>query len=114
MEVDFGDSDGELHTLEKKKQRHRWISRCFDKQGEKSGVAIKRTFTWILIGMKGEWTGGGLYAQCVRWKDINLHFTGDFNAIEQLNNLLLRNRYHIFHGNALILIAEEYLKRVVT
>lgn len=51
--------------------------------------------------MKGGAAGGG-YAQVVPMEDINLHFTGDFNAIAQANNLLaalLDN--HIHHGNAL-------------
>ena len=51
--------------------------------------------------MKGGAAGGG-YSQVVPMEDINLHFTGDFNAISLANNLLaalIDN--HIFHGNAL-------------
>ncbi len=51
--------------------------------------------------MKGGAAGGG-YAQVVPMEDINLHFTGDFNAIQLANNLLaalLDN--HIHHGNEL-------------
>ena len=51
--------------------------------------------------MKGGAAGGG-HAQVVPMEDINLHFTGDFNAIALANNLLaalLDN--HIHHGNAL-------------
>jgi formate--tetrahydrofolate ligase len=51
--------------------------------------------------MKGGAAGGG-YAQVVPMEDINLHFTGDFNAIALANNLLaaaLDN--HIHHGNEL-------------
>ena len=51
--------------------------------------------------MKGGAAGGG-YAQVVPMEDINLHFTGDFNAIALANNLLaalLDN--HINHGNEL-------------
>ena len=51
--------------------------------------------------MKGGAAGGG-YAQVVPMEDINLHFTGDFHAIELAHNLLaamLDN--HIHHGNAL-------------
>ena len=51
--------------------------------------------------MKGGAAGGG-YAQVVPMEDINLHFTGDFNAISLANNLLaaiIDN--HIFHGNTL-------------
>jgi formate--tetrahydrofolate ligase len=51
--------------------------------------------------MKGGAAGGG-YAQIVPMEDINLHFTGDFNAIALAHNLLsalIDN--HIHHGNAL-------------
>src|ERR1700675_3181994 len=51
--------------------------------------------------MKGGAAGGGS-AQVVPMEDINLHFTGDFNAIALANNLLaamLDN--HIHHGNDL-------------
>jgi formate--tetrahydrofolate ligase len=51
--------------------------------------------------MKGGAAGGG-YAQVVPMEDINLHFTGDFGAIQLANNLLaalLDN--HIHHGNEL-------------
>jgi formate--tetrahydrofolate ligase len=40
-----------------------------------------------VFGMKGGAAGGG-YAQVVPMEDINLHFTGDFSAIEKANNLL--------------------------
>ena len=51
--------------------------------------------------MKGGAAGGG-YAQVVPMEDINLHFTGDFDAIALANNLLaalIDN--HIHHGNEL-------------
>ena len=51
--------------------------------------------------MKGGAAGGGM-AQVIPMEDINLHFTGDFNAIQLANNLLaamLDN--HIHHGNTL-------------
>ena len=51
--------------------------------------------------MKGGAAGGG-YAQVVPMEDINLHFTGDFHAIELAHNLLaamLDN--HLHHGNEL-------------
>jgi len=40
-----------------------------------------------VFGVKGGAAGGG-YAQVVPMEDINLHFTGDFNAIALANNLL--------------------------
>src|SRR6202049_3665566 len=51
--------------------------------------------------MKGGAAGGG-YAQVVPMEDINLHFTGDFNAIQLANNLLAAMiDNHINHGNEL-------------
>src|SRR5438046_4158896 len=51
--------------------------------------------------MKGGAAGGG-YAQVVPMEDINLHFTGDFGAIQLANNLLAAVRdNHIHHGNEL-------------
>lgn len=53
------------------------------------------------MGMKGGATGGG-YAQVVPMDDINLHFTGDFDALTEAHNTLaalIDN--HIQHGNQL-------------
>jgi len=64
--------------------------------------------------MKGGAAGGG-YAQVVPMEDINLHFTGDFNAIALANNLLaalIDN--HIHHGNELAIdIRRVTWKRVI-
>ena len=40
-----------------------------------------------VFGIKGGAAGGG-WSQVIPMVDINLHFTGDFNAIEKANNLL--------------------------
>ena len=40
-----------------------------------------------VFGIKGGAAGGG-YAQVIPMEDINLHFTGDFSAVEKANNLL--------------------------
>ena len=40
-----------------------------------------------VFGIKGGAAGGG-YSQVIPMEDINLHFTGDFNATEKANNLL--------------------------
>jgi formate--tetrahydrofolate ligase len=40
-----------------------------------------------VFGIKGGATGGG-YAQVVPMEDINLHFNGDFSAVEKAHNLL--------------------------
>jgi formate--tetrahydrofolate ligase len=64
--------------------------------------------------MKGGAAGGG-YAQVVPMEDINLHFTGDFNAIALANNLLAAMiDNHIHHGNELgIDVRRIAWKRVV-
>jgi formate--tetrahydrofolate ligase len=69
--------------------------------GEKALICLREPSLGPVFGMKGGATGGGM-AQVIPMEDINLHFTGDFNAIALANNLLaalIDN--HIFHGNAL-------------
>lgn len=69
--------------------------------GKKAVICLREPSLGPVFGMKGGAAGGG-YAQVVPMEDINLHFTGDFNAIQLANNLLaalIDN--HIFHGNAL-------------
>ncbi|MGH8693992.1 MAG: formate--tetrahydrofolate ligase, partial [Burkholderiales bacterium] len=69
--------------------------------GKKALIALREPSLGPVFGMKGGAAGGG-YAQVVPMEDINLHFTGDFNAIQLANNLLaamLDN--HINHGNEL-------------
>lgn len=54
-----------------------------------------------VFGMKGGAAGGG-FSQVIPMEDINLHFTGDFNAIALANNLLAAMiDNHIHHGNEL-------------
>jgi formate--tetrahydrofolate ligase len=82
--------------------------------GKKTMVCLREPSLGPVFGMKGGAAGGG-YAQVVPMEDINLHFTGDFNAIALANNLLaamLDN--HIHHGNALgIDVRRISWKRVV-
>ncbi len=69
--------------------------------GKKSILCLREPSLGPVFGMKGGAAGGG-YAQVVPMEDINLHFTGDFNAIQLANNLLaalIDN--HIHHGNEL-------------
>ena len=69
--------------------------------GKKASICLREPSLGPVFGMKGGAAGGG-YAQVVPMEDINLHFTGDFNAIALANNLLaamLDN--HIHHSNAL-------------
>ncbi len=57
------------------------------KLGKRSIVVLREPSLGPVFGMKGGAAGGG-YAQVVPMEDINLHFTGDFAAIEKANNLL--------------------------
>ena len=55
--------------------------------GKKAVICLREPSLGPVFGMKGGAAGGG-YAQVVPMEDINLHFTGDFNAIALANNLL--------------------------
>ena len=69
--------------------------------GKKALICLREPSLGPVFGMKGGAAGGG-YAQVVPMEDINLHFTGDFNAIALANNLLAAAMdNHIHHGNAL-------------
>ena len=48
--------------------------------GKKAVICLREPSLGPVFGMKGGAAGGG-YAQVVPMEDINLHFTGDFNAI---------------------------------
>ena len=69
--------------------------------GKRAIIALREPSLGPVFGMKGGATGGGL-AQVVPLDDINLHFTGDFNAVALANNLLAAAiDNHIHHGNPL-------------
>jgi len=55
--------------------------------GKKTVAVLREPSLGPVFGMKGGAAGGG-YAQVIPMEDINLHFTGDFNAVEKANNLL--------------------------
>jgi formate--tetrahydrofolate ligase len=63
------------------------LNEGLNKLGKKSIVVLREPSLGPVFGMKGGAAGGG-YAQVVPMEDINLHFTGDFSAIEKSNNLL--------------------------
>jgi formate--tetrahydrofolate ligase len=69
--------------------------------GRKAIICLREPSLGPVFGVKGGAAGGG-YAQVVPMEDINLHFTGDFNAIGLANNLLAAAiDNHISHGNEL-------------
>ena len=77
------------------------LSDALSRIGKKTILCLREPSLGPVFGVKGGAAGGG-YAQVVPMEDINLHFTGDFHAIESANNLLaamLDN--HIQQGNSL-------------
>ena len=74
---------------------------ALNKIGKNALVTIREPSLGPVFGMKGGAAGGGM-AQVIPMEDINLHFTGDFNAIQLANNLLSAMvDNHIHHGNSL-------------
>ncbi len=68
--------------------------------GKSTTVVLREPSLGPVFGIKGGATGGG-YSQVLPMEDINLHFTGDFSAIEKAHNLLaalidnnLQNKFH--------------------
>lgn len=55
--------------------------------GKKTVVVLREPSLGPVFGIKGGATGGG-FSQVLPMEDINLHFTGDFAAIEKAHNLL--------------------------
>lgn len=63
------------------------LTEGLNKIGKQATVVLREPSLGPVFGMKGGAAGGG-YSQVVPMEDINLHFTGDFSAIEKANNLL--------------------------
>ncbi|WP_310395985.1 formate--tetrahydrofolate ligase [Hymenobacter sp.] len=55
--------------------------------GKKAIAVLREPSVGPVFGIKGGATGGG-HSQVIPMVDINLHFTGDFSAVEKANNLL--------------------------
>src|SRR5258705_9751543 len=69
--------------------------------GKKAVICLREPSLGPVFGMKCGDAGGGC-AQVVPMKDINLHFAGNFNAIQLANSLLAAMiDNHINHGNEL-------------
>ncbi|MFN5629968.1 MAG: formate--tetrahydrofolate ligase, partial [Bacteroidota bacterium] len=63
------------------------LNEGLNKIGKKSIAVLREPSLGPVFGIKGGAAGGG-YSQVVPMEDINLHFTGDFSAIEKANNFL--------------------------
>ena len=63
------------------------LSDGLNRLGKKAIAVLREPSVGPVFGIKGGATGGG-YSQVIPMVDINLHFTGDFSAVEKANNLL--------------------------
>ena len=63
------------------------LSLALNRLGKKSVVALREPSLGPVFGHKGGAAGGG-FSQVLPMEDINLHFTGDFAAVEKAHNLL--------------------------
>lgn len=63
------------------------LSEGLNRIGKKTTVVLREPSLGPVFGIKGGATGGG-HSQVLPMEDINLHFTGDFSAIEKAHNLL--------------------------
>jgi formate--tetrahydrofolate ligase len=72
------------------------LSEGLNRIGVQTTVVLREPSLGPVFGMKGGAAGGG-YSQVLPMESINLHFTGDFSAIEKAHNLLaalLDNHIH--------------------
>ncbi|MDR0419328.1 MAG: formate--tetrahydrofolate ligase [Prevotellaceae bacterium] len=63
------------------------LAQGLNRIGKKATVVLREPSLGPVFGIKGGATGGG-YSQVLPMEDINLHFTGDFAAVEKAHNLL--------------------------
>lgn len=63
------------------------LTQGLNRIGKRSVVVLREPSLGPVFGIKGGATGGG-YSQLLPMEDINLHFTGDFSAVEKAHNLL--------------------------
>ena len=63
------------------------LAQALNRINKKTTVVLREPSLGPVFGIKGGATGGG-FSQVLPMEDINLHFTGDFAAVEKANNLL--------------------------
>jgi formate--tetrahydrofolate ligase len=63
------------------------LTQGMNKIGKQTTVVLREPSLGPVFGMKGGATGSG-QSQVLPMEDINLHFTGDFSAVEKAHNLL--------------------------
>ncbi len=76
------------------------LTQAMQRIGKKTTVVLREPSLGPVFGIKGGAAGGG-YSQVLPMEAINLHFTGDFAAVEKAHNLLaalidnnLQNKHH--------------------
>ena len=63
------------------------LTQGLNRIGKKTTVVLREPSLGPVFGIKGGAAGGG-WSQVLPMEDINLHFTGDFSAVEKAHNLL--------------------------
>lgn len=63
------------------------LSQGLNRIGKKTTVVLREPSLGPVFGIKGGAAGGG-YSQVLPMEEINLHFNGDFSAVEKAHNLL--------------------------
>jgi len=63
------------------------LAQGLNKIGKQATAVLREPSLGPVFGIKGGAAGGG-YSQVLPMEDINLHFTGDFSAVEKAHNLL--------------------------
>ena len=77
------------------------LTQGMGKLGKDVLLCLREPSMGPVFGIKGGGNGGG-YAQVVPMEEINLHFNGDFHAVQAAHNLLAAALdASIYHGNAL-------------
>jgi formyltetrahydrofolate synthetase len=77
------------------------LTQGMGKIGKDVMLCLREPSMGPVFGIKGGGNGGG-YAQVVPMEEINLHFNGDFHAVQAAHNLLAAALdASIYHGNVL-------------
>ena len=77
------------------------LTQGLGKIGKDVVLCLREPSMGPVLGIKGGGNGGG-YAQIVPMEEINLHFNGDFHAVQAAHNLLAAALdASIYHGNPL-------------
>jgi formate--tetrahydrofolate ligase len=77
------------------------LTQGLGKVGKRVMLCLREPSMGPVFGIKGGGNGGG-YAQVVPMEEINLHFNGDFHAVQAAHNMLAAALdASVYHGNEL-------------